>query len=428
MPRTRPQLFWSQSCRHPFSKVLFFMPVCGICTRALTFQNVHCSLYLCPLDTPHKERAYAWKYCMNHFYTNAEKRYCFAAILSPPRPPPSCPPLTPPAHGHVIVPPDSEEGFTPGRVKVGFPVHIVCDEGYSVAGNADPKCLADGSYDHPGKCVEVTCPPYPAPEHGSVEPTTSTEVGQHVTITCDDDYEADGDTNPVCQDDGTYSAGATCGPIMCDPFAPPEHGSVSPSGPVQKGGTVHIECDPGYEPEDPEKVDVVCGDGWSEGTKCIPIVCPPYVPPEHGIASDDKEHRVGETVSVHCDAGFEPEAQHETSSQKRKAGLLAGGRGRSAGDVIEAHVTSEVVDGAATISGIVCAYDKQYHPPVVCQKHVPKCAPFEAPAHGAVHPDGEVEVGECVDIVCDDNYQLVPGAATRACCTGLTSENSEKDL
>ena len=35
MPRTRPALFWSQSC----------------------------SLYLCPLDTPHKERAYAWKYC-----------------------------------------------------------------------------------------------------------------------------------------------------------------------------------------------------------------------------------------------------------------------------------------------------------------------------------------------------------------------------
>jgi hypothetical protein len=30
-----------------------------------------CSPALCPLDTPHKERAYAWRYCMNHFVTNA---------------------------------------------------------------------------------------------------------------------------------------------------------------------------------------------------------------------------------------------------------------------------------------------------------------------------------------------------------------------
>ena len=69
---------------------------------------------------------------VNHFYTNAEKRYCFSAILSPPRPPPSCPPLEPPPHGRVVVPPDSEEGFTAGRVKVGFPVHIVCDQGLAL--------------------------------------------------------------------------------------------------------------------------------------------------------------------------------------------------------------------------------------------------------------------------------------------------------
>ena len=28
-----------------------------------------------------KERAYAWRYCMNHFYTNAEKRYCFQVCV-----------------------------------------------------------------------------------------------------------------------------------------------------------------------------------------------------------------------------------------------------------------------------------------------------------------------------------------------------------
>ena len=84
-------------------------------------------------------------------------------------------------------------------------MHIVCDEGYHVAGNADPKCMEDESYDHPGKCVEVVCPPYAAPQHGSVEPTTSTEVGQHVNISCDVGYDIEGDASPVCQEDGTYS-------------------------------------------------------------------------------------------------------------------------------------------------------------------------------------------------------------------------------
>ena len=53
------------------------------------------------------------------------------------------------------------------------------------------------------------------------------------------------------------------------------------------------------------------------------------------------------------------------------------------------------------------------HAAVECEVVVAKCAPFEAPEHGSVSPDGEVAVGECVDIVCDDHYQLVPGSPSR---------------
>ena len=73
------------------------------------------------------------------------------------------------------------------------------------------------------------------------------------------------------QDDGKYSAGATCEPVMCPPFEPPEHGSVSPAGPVAKGDSVHIECDPGYEPAEPDMVDVICDGEWGQGTTCVPI-------------------------------------------------------------------------------------------------------------------------------------------------------------
>jgi len=74
------------------------------------------------------------------------------------------------------------------------------------------------------------------------------------------------------------------------------------------------------------------------------------------------------------------------------------------------------VDGVKTIDGIVCGYDKKYHPPVQCERIVPKCAPYDAPPHASVSDTAEIEVGKCVDIICDDDFQLVPGTASRACC------------
>ena len=130
-----------RACAWQFSQRL-----CLRCPNLVCFNHV-CDAHTRTHARTHQRaqtHAHACRYCMNHFYTNAEKRYCFAAILAPPKPPPSCPPLQPPAHGHVIVPPDSADRFEAGRVKVGFPVHIVCDVDYHVVGSADPKCLADG--------------------------------------------------------------------------------------------------------------------------------------------------------------------------------------------------------------------------------------------------------------------------------------------
>jgi len=84
--------------------------------------------------------------------------------------------------------------------------------------------------------------------------------------------------------------------------------------------------------------------------------------------------------------------------------------------VIASEAAVENIGGVPTVKGVVCGYDRKYHPPVECEVVVPKCAPYDAPVHGSVFPTGEVEEGECVDIVCDDKYQLVPGSKSRACC------------
>lgn len=84
--------------------------------------------------------------------------------------------------------------------------------------------------------------------------------------------------------------------------------------------------------------------------------------------------------------------------------------------MIESAVNLHNVDGVPTVKGVVCGFDKKYHPPVMCEVVVPKCAPYQAPEHGAVSPTGPVEEGECVHVECDDPYQMAPGSESRACC------------
>ncbi|KAJ1475133.1 hypothetical protein T484DRAFT_1829624 [Baffinella frigidus] len=143
---------------------------------------------LCPLDTPKKERAYAWKYCVHHFVTNAEKRYCFQAVLAPPKPPPSCPPPSALLHARIFIPTASEEGFTPGWVREGREYTIECEEGYAMVGNAAPKCLEGGGYEEAGGCGAESCGAYAPVPHGSVNPSGDIPEGGAARISCDPGY------------------------------------------------------------------------------------------------------------------------------------------------------------------------------------------------------------------------------------------------
>jgi hypothetical protein len=85
---TAPVTKWPPVRILPCSKVHVFVYLCVlvllcvfvfVCLCACVRM---CSPALCPLDTPHKERAYAWRYCMNHFVTNAGWPLSVARSLS----------------------------------------------------------------------------------------------------------------------------------------------------------------------------------------------------------------------------------------------------------------------------------------------------------------------------------------------------------
>ena len=131
--------------------------------------------------------------------------------------------------------------------------------------------------------LEVFCPPYKAPDHGSVwykgkrytdvtAPAPSSRVmitlpgsvgpsvpaavlgvdipaGDHVQVECDDHYQLTraGTEFPRCLESGQFDEGKRCEPIMCSAYRPPAHGGVWPDSPVQAGTSVEVYCFEGYE-------------------------------------------------------------------------------------------------------------------------------------------------------------------------------------
>jgi hypothetical protein len=66
--------------------------------------------------------------------------------------------------------------------------------------------------------------------------------GEQVRIACDEHYELsqEGEVMPRCLSSGEWEVGKTCVPIMCDPYQPPEHGTVFPDTAVMAGTTVRF--------------------------------------------------------------------------------------------------------------------------------------------------------------------------------------------
>ena len=152
-------------------------------------------------------------------------------------------------------------------------------DGPVCGGVGQPRC--DEARTHLG--LEVFCPPYKAPDHGSVwykgkrytdvtAPAPSSRVmitlpgsvgpsvpaavlgvdipaGDHVQVECDDHYQLTraGTEFPKCLESGQFDEGKRCEPIMCSAYRPPAHGGVWPDSPVQAGTSVEVYCFEGYE-------------------------------------------------------------------------------------------------------------------------------------------------------------------------------------
>eukprot|EP00960_Hanusia_phi_P003607 107001-Hanusia_phi.AAC.3 len=290
--------------------------------------------------------------------------------------------------------------------------------------------------------VEVFCPPYKAPEHGSVtyrgkeyrDHTGSEASGrqyltinghryplaasgdipscEQVKIHCDPHYELDGREgafrDPYCLQSGEWEEGQSCVRIKCKPYRPPVNGYVFPTGEVFAGDSVAIKCDPGFMPhfgEEGAKENPACLDtrAYEPGVSCVPIMCPAYRAPQHASVTPTGPVRVGERVSIVCDSGYRARIYNDLHP------TLWPTFGVETGSMPDDLV------GTATP---LCLETSKYEEGITCVPLPVQCPAYRAPNHGSVwynldeyriaSPSG-LEGWPRTDslfITCDEHYQL----------------------
>ena len=139
--------------------------------------------------------------------------------------------------------------MTVSGLKVGDTAAYRCELGHRLVGNKTLRCELGGQWSSaPPTCLFVDCGLVPALEHGQVGLlNSSTTFGSMVTYVCDQDYELQGQSRRVCQEDGTWSAAPpTCKLIQCDEPSLPSGGLVTGFD-FTVHSTISYHCQAGHQ-------------------------------------------------------------------------------------------------------------------------------------------------------------------------------------
>ncbi|XP_053403371.1 uncharacterized protein LOC123555111 [Mercenaria mercenaria] len=119
------------------------------------------------------------------------------------------------------------------------------------------------------------CLKYPDVSNGHVSSTEEVYSSSMVNISCNKGFRIDGNDTAICLDSGTWSHVATCEPVDCGKYLPPDHVLILESGQETKFNTsLSLTCDTGFQLAEHSNSFVWCnGDGhWSGNPKCENLV------------------------------------------------------------------------------------------------------------------------------------------------------------
>ncbi|WAQ98671.1 SVEP1-like protein [Mya arenaria] len=284
-----------------------------------------------------------------------------------------------------------------------------CSVGSSLDGDSQPTCTEDGTWTAQSPSC-VTCPVLPTISISTAYINLTTDgLATTATYVCPDGYVVSGETTLTCGTDGAWSAGTS--DCLCDAPLVPTNGSM-----WANGSHAEFECEAGYNLlGSPEVTCQTDGSGWSSPSpECIPTITDGMVTVStDGLISSaeyacDVGHTMTGTSVLTCDtsgvwSGNSPSCVKCDDLVTLQSGNAIQETNGQITTVMYSCAEGYYMTGDNTS---VCQSGGTWtNPTPICS-----CQSAEAPANGYIKSDDGTEV----TYGCDVNYTLT-GDSVRMC-------------
>ncbi|XP_053558647.1 sushi, von Willebrand factor type A, EGF and pentraxin domain-containing protein 1 [Bombina bombina] len=187
---------------------------------------------------------------------------------------------------------------------VGSELGFSCNMGYNLIGRLSLTCLESGEWsDVIPYCQAISCGKPPAPDHGDIVGLNFT-YGETVTFRCNEGYTLVGNEDTLCLANGSWSCGPpSCESVICSKPKDIDNGQYKLSG-VTFASSALYECNTGYSLRGPSTLTCEASGKWSdESPSCQLVTCgsPPNV--KQAIATGDNV-TFGNVISYICNEGY----------------------------------------------------------------------------------------------------------------------------
>ncbi|XP_058831094.1 sushi, von Willebrand factor type A, EGF and pentraxin domain-containing protein 1 [Topomyia yanbarensis] len=190
------------------------------------------------------------------------------------------------------------------RTSFGVKASYTCHENYTLIGNENRTCMADGWSGTEPKCLVDWCPEPPAIQGGSMK-VSGRRAGSTAIYSCDYGFVLIGEPILSCGLGGNWTGKTpVCRFVDCGMPARPDRGNmllVNDSTTV--GSIVRYFCDDDYWLVGPQELFCTKDGKWSgSAPACELITCEtPHVPPGSYVVGYD--YNIHSSIQYHCDPG-----------------------------------------------------------------------------------------------------------------------------
>nr|XP_028567204.1 sushi, von Willebrand factor type A, EGF and pentraxin domain-containing protein 1 [Podarcis muralis] len=331
-----------------------------------------------------------------------------------------------------------DAAVTGSNYTFGSTVTYTCKEGYTLIGTETVECLASGKWDlNHQQCVAVSCDEPPPVEHASPE-SGHRLFGDIAIYYCTDGYSLAGNAQLLCNAQGKWVPPddkdvPECIADFCERPLPAPYSILESSNKAKfaAGSVVSFKCTEGFVLNTSAKIECVRGGQWSPSPltiQCIPVRCGEPAGIKNGYAIGTN-YSFGAIVAYSCTKGYYIKGEKKRTCEatgtwsaamptchpvscgeppKLANGVIEVATGRSFGSEVRFRCNAGYqLNGSATFT---CQANRQWQSETLPSCTLVTCAKPPSLRHGFSKGES-FEVGAKVRFFCDEGYELIGDAS-----------------